>query len=625
MELIKQGAWLACFLAIGGVLHGGLDAPVAGRATVELRFAKAQYFFGEPCVAEFVLKNADDREISFNTGGDYRGSARELRYLVRAIVANGEVVPPADPTLCFGGILGMQKLKPGEEWRHELWVLDYLQLTQPGKYTVRITHDLGWMGYRDRVKSAKQKEAFDSKDWLAPIGEAQIEFVVPDAQQAENILDALTVEFKKEDRDKKRIPYARDFALPAYLEPLKKRALAGELYFLEAIGEMPTKEATLTLMELAEDKNFPHANAAAYALSCRMPFGFKDRPDWSQEKRARLMAAAWDERYAPRARAIAGSLLAGFNPDTPAPLATNVRASGYFSGLVASAFKDVDWGAQILAGIGMPDDIAILDITLGKAEPLAFTPRRGANAQVGELPAPMPNLMRAMDAIRERAGEAGKNLSVGRLMYFHWLAMDAAPRSKEWLEWIRLIEPHDRYPLQIAALESIPAPMPPECRELVMKLLGAKDCGVIVAACRVAGQSEERAFLPGLLDIIKAEDNWAVIDAAGGAAWQLGARREVFAEIVGRMADMEFGNNAFDWLIGRTVDANGRNSRTDLSHRERLAIQAAWREWVAKHGADLDAGKKFKPGDDENLHGKLFGRAARWTLPDGKSWPSPTP
>jgi len=97
-SLMQLPFYLACLLISGCAQHDEPDQnaelaynaePIQGKATVELKFDKKQYYLGEPCVGEFILKNTDEKDISFNYGGDYRGSNRALRFRVQAIDADG--------------------------------------------------------------------------------------------------------------------------------------------------------------------------------------------------------------------------------------------------------------------------------------------------------------------------------------------------------------------------------------------------------------------------------------------------------------------------------------------------------------------------------------------------------
>ena len=622
--IMKTLLWLACWFAVGSMAFGGLEKAVEGKSEVELKFDKKQYYFGEPCLVEFVLRNTGDKEISYESGGDYRGASRALRFRVQAVDAHGEPVPDADPAMCFGGMFGTRTLKPGEEWRQKLWPLDYLRLTKPGKYTVRITHDLGWNG-REAASGRENadKSSFVPKDWRAPIGEAQVEFLIPDEQQAEKVLDAISAELKKRENDEsRRVPSTRDLAFPVYLPLLKKRALAGEQYFLQALGEIPTKEATLTLLELAENKAFSDAAAAAYLLSSRMPLGPETRVDWNKEKRQRLLDAAWDESYTPRARAIALALVSAFNPDAPAPKPQGASATGYFRNMVASEFKDVDLGARMLAGVGTAEDYETLRVALDKAFKLALNPRRGADVNILDFPAPMPDLIRALDALHERGLEL-KSHSGDAAIYldFHWLANTPPPRPKRWLGSAKAFS-DSRYPTQMAILESIPAPMPPECWELVHKLLDARDYGTMMKACQVAGTSGDKTLLPEVLAIVRVEQNEWLFRSAADAAAQLGARRELASALAERLTDEKLCRDALERLIALTVESRANGGGSGMTRQERIAAQDAWRELIATHGENIEAGKKFQVEDDEHLPRVLFARAAHWTLSDGKTWPT---
>ena len=621
---MKTLLWLACWFAVGSMAFGDLGKAVEGKSEVDLKFDKKQYYFGEPCLVEFVLRNTGDKEISFQFGGDYRGAIRALRFRVQAVDAQGEPVPNADPAACFGGMGGMRTLKPGEEWRQKLWPLDYLRLTKPGKYTVRITHDLGGNGREAGAgRENADKSSFVPKDWRAPIGEAQVEFLIPDEQQAKKVLDVISLELKKQENDEsRRIPSTRDLAFPVYLPLLKKRALAGEQYFLQALGEIPTKEATLALLELAENKAFSDASAAAYLLSGRMPLGQKTPFDWNQENHQRLMAAAWDESYTPRARAIALALVSAFNPDAPAPKPQGASATGYFRNMVASEFKAGDLGARMLAGVGTAEDCETLRTALDKAFKLALNPRRGANVNILDFPAPMPDLIRALDALHERGLEL-KSHSGHAAIYldFHWTANTPPPRPKRWLESAEAFRGQN-YPIAMAVLESIPKPMPPECRDMVLKSLDARDYGEMMKACEVAGKSGDKAFLPEVLAIVRVEQNEWLFRSAADAAAQLGARQELVSALAERLTDEKLCRDALERLIALTVEKRPVGGGNGMTRQERIAAQDAWRELVAAHGEKIEAGNKFQVGDDDHLPRALFARAEHWTLPDGKTWPT---
>lgn len=586
---------LACWFAAAGLVTetGAMPKPVAGQAKAEIVLGKTQYAFGEPFRVEFVLRNTDDKELSLTSGGDYRGVNRALRFRIQMLDANGEAAPCAEPPRMFmGGLSGMTTLQPGGEWRQPLWPLDYLRLTQPGRYTLRITHDLGWtkQDFFHHLMDETASASFVPADWPAPVAEASVEFTVPDARQAERILESVASELKKE-KDA-IIPSTRDFGFPVYVPLLKKHALAGEPFFLQALGENQTKEATLALLDLAEDKNFTDAAVAAHLLT------------------RRLEEATWDAQNTPRVRAIAHALVESFNPKMPGQKPRGVGATGYFRTMVASEFKEVDTGARMLAAVGTTEDYGVLRAALEKAFDLTISPRTGPDVNILDLPAPMEDLIRALDALHTR----GIDLQDGALsgdaeifLYFHWLEKTPPPRSPRWLESAKAFNAPNRYPTQIAISKSIPTPMPPQCRDLVLDLLNAKDYGVLRAACQVAGQSGDTTFLPAVLSIVRIEHNtWLFNDACSAARQLGGAKLELVRAVSERLTDENLGVDALRFLIGQLMDEkqSGRyDFRSDATRQVRIARQEAWRKWISEHAEDINAGKKFSP---DNMPTALF-------------------
>jgi len=674
---------LVCLFAFAGAAHAtlsGMAEPVSGQAVAELKLDKDKYFFGEPFRVEFVLRNTDDKEISYSAGSDYRANGRPMRFRVQAVDADGEAVPLAAVSMGgVGGGLGGSRyvLKPGEAWRTELWPLDYLRLTKSGKYTLRITHDLGWMGETGKrsefVPLGTADTPFVPENWTPPIAEAQVEFVMPDERQAEKIVDeiSLLVQMDKENGKRQFIPPVRDFAFPVYLPFLERHAQVGEKFFLEALEEIATKEATLALLELAENENFADAAAAAYLLSKRMPLpqqrmgGHMERLFLPQaniemmmnhgaelDKLAKnedydaihlllrkahtpLLEAVWEERFTPRAREIARRLVSSFNPDAPEPKPPNDNIPGYFRSqrTMVSEFKDVDLGVQMLASIGTAEDYEVLRDALEKAFPLARTQQRQKpNTSVRSSPAPMTKLIEALDALRERGAELKSQPSGNAelFLYFHRLAKTPPPRPPEWLELAQKHWTTASYPIRTAILESIPQPVPPECRDLICNALDGwrknVDYSTVSAACEAAARSGDTVFLPAVLAICKDEDTDWVFRSAYAAVEKLGTRRDLAEALTERLRLREQSyHGALGGLIHLAMemgnDFSSIGSGGSPTSDDLLSMQAAWRKWIAQHAADIEAEKKFQLGDDANLPRELFGNVTWWNFPDGKRWP----
>jgi len=406
---------------------------------------------------------------------------------------------------------------------------------------------------------------------------------------------------------------------------------AGEEFFIKAIGEISTREATLTLMELAEMQDFAGASVVARCLSQRIPFDSKALAPELKVKRQRMLETAWDESYTPRVRAIARKLVDSFNPK--APLVTTIyelKGGGRISGLVPSEYRDADLGAQMLAPLGTREDYATMRAALDKAIAWTATPR-GAEGVISHLPLPMSTFIRTLDLLHERGHV--QNVGLGEwqscngnaeiYLAFHWLANTPPPphtRPKRWLESAKA-NVTNNYPIQMAILESIPEggePMSPECRELLVALLNSRDPGVMMHACLVAGKSGDKTLLPELLAIIRAEDHETLFRYACIAAKQLGAKRSLAEAVVERLPNDKLTANALLVLIALVTDYSPPASRGSLTRQERIDLQTAWRQFIAKNGKEIDAGKKYK-ADDRNFPIVLLGNM-RWSQ-NGQDWP----
>ena len=122
----------------------------------------------------FILENTGTQPFDDEFGGDYRGSSRHLRFKVTATDEAGNLVEDPDPhPMCFGGMIGPSKLKPGEKYVDSLPLMRYRRLVKPGRYTITVKHDFGWKEEGGRKR---------------PVGEITITLRMPDAAQAEKIV-----------------------------------------------------------------------------------------------------------------------------------------------------------------------------------------------------------------------------------------------------------------------------------------------------------------------------------------------------------------------------------------------------------------------------------------------------
>jgi hypothetical protein len=294
-----------------------LDAP----ASITLRYApsKARYALGEAIPVRFVMSNEGKETFCFDEGGDYRGAGRHLRWLFRAVSAEGvAAVDPAPDPVCFGG-LGMADpaLAPGETYEEDLSLLAYLRFPEPGRYTVEAYQTLGF------GEPVAGLECGGFTDFAAG-GKFDIEIVRPGAEERRGIL-ALALSIEDHDERLSRFSTLYD---PAYLDELAA-LVAGEPddarieAALTGIGSIMTVPATERLMDLAADPRARVRMEALRRLSWRLPDPRdtgRARPDgpfrlYSSEARRRDVATGWDERLRePFARLLVRGLRAA-DPD----------------------------------------------------------------------------------------------------------------------------------------------------------------------------------------------------------------------------------------------------------------------------------------------------------------------
>lgn len=195
-----------------------------GKATIKL--ADRTYLLGENVHLQFGITNTQDEPVEIHSGGDYRGGPRPLRFKVVAYDSNGKRVK--DPyqlsaRRSHGGLSpNPTKTPPGEtKWLH-VPLGRYCDFQEPGEYTLRVYHDLGWDG--DYWAKLPVNE-LPTESHTAPVGEAKIKFAMPTKLQAEQLVDRMAAFQREHPHDTNYGPNSVDFVTlrqPVYM-PLLKR------------------------------------------------------------------------------------------------------------------------------------------------------------------------------------------------------------------------------------------------------------------------------------------------------------------------------------------------------------------------------------------------------------------
>jgi len=573
---------------------------VPSGAKLAIAFDRKEYMLGENVLLQFSLENTGKKPFEANFGGDYRGADRYLRFKVTAMDEHGHLVPEADPNPnYFGGLSRSSKVMAGEKLVISLPLMRYCQIDEPGRYTIRATHDLGWQAGVAKI----------------PVAETSITFRMPDANEAEQIvcqMEKLPDVERSEEFGKKSADFAdfRCLRYSVYLEPLLRRAKAGDMRALEGIGYSPSPEAASALIDLANQPDRKVSTDAALYLCERLPnrkvqvklpphHSFKLHNDAVRE---RLGSHGWVASLTDKVRELAHKVLV--SPDV----------------------DGVRCGAFMIEAIGTPEDAPALFSALNQAAelPVAINARRLPTDDILDFPDPLPELLRAALTLYERGCDPEKYLSGhGQLLaYFsHW-QKESPSRPQEWLELVDVFGQDATYPVREAALKSIPLPLPDSCIKFVNRGFDDQDLGVCMAACTIAGKSGRKEFLKRLIQIIATENNEWVLRAASDSALALGGGHDLLATWADRVGDQDIYDVALDYL--QTVLEGlpgGYSGRTDLTRAERLAIRDAWKRFLTDHAEEIRSGKKFKYSASA-VSSKLFGRARTWILPNGNEWPA---
>jgi hypothetical protein len=277
-----------------------------------------------------------------------------------------------------------------------------------------------------------------------------------------------------------------------------------------------------------------------------------------------------------------------------------------------------------MQAVGTTNEAAAILEAMNRVLDTFINPRRDPKDDILDQPESVRELSGAMNVLHSRGyviDEAAVRGGADEFVYFMWLADKPGPRSETWLEFVKTAATYGRFPMQIAALNSIPQPLPNECVDLVKARLSDRDLGVCRAACTIAGRSGNKMFVKPLLEIIATEHHEWLLREATEAANKLGVRYELLDVWAERLAEEELYGLALDSLQTVIEALPGSSSgRTDLTRDERIELRTRWRDFLTKHASELRNGKKFKIGDPA-ITPALFGRARTWQLPDGKFWP----
>lgn len=567
--------------------------PMPDGAKVTLRTDRNEYFLGEDVTLEFILENTGNEPFSAEFGGDYRGSSRSLRFIVTATDEVGRLAEDPDPSkMNLGGLVGPREIKPGANYTQSLPLMRYCRVVKPGRYTIRAAHDFGWKEEGERKR---------------PVGETTLTFREPTLDEAAAVVDAL---LNTDDADFTLLTH------PIYFTPLLRHAKADNHRALLGVGCIATREATEALIAFTASDNPETALAASRLVLMRLPPPVNERqsfwnaPPFTREFRQHLSENAWDGAFAPALRAWAADLLRRPPAAQKSGAKPRAEGSGYFR--LDDLSEETVIGAKIMQHIGTPDDAPAVLKAMDRVLNPMVSPRNAPKDNILDLPQPLRDLISAMDALHAKGYDAHMSGSAQILLYFHWLAGKPGPRPKRWIDLLNTFGASNRYPITLAALASIPLPLPDECVAFVKARLEDKDLGVCRAACEIAGKSGNKTFLGPLIEIIATEQHEWLFRAASEAAKSLSGGYDVLEAWADRLGDAELHGTALGYVASTVVEGtpysffSGRD--TAPTRAVRLARRDAWKQFLTDNADALRQGKTFTRAELEAAPG-LFSRA----------------
>ncbi len=552
----------------GNLRQQPTTVPADARVSIDL--PRKEVFLGEPITVQFCVENVGKGLFQISTGGDYRGASRHLRFEVKATDEKGKpVVDPEPSGFCLGGIGSTCTIYPGKKECMDVPLLAYCRFDKPGKYSVHISHDLGWQATEDRPH---------------PVAECVLHLKRPSPEQAKKIIDALAA------ANKSGFCYLRD---PIYLPLLLKAAHDGDEHALAGIGSIATPEATEALVGLAGQVAEKRVQGVVQTLNERLPdpqaqgklpgrnLFVNDRV----EARRLLSAAAWRADFAPATRALARKLLTSKN-------AANFEA-----------------GAFVLECIGEKEDMAALVTALDAA----VTATRNAPLETNIYPRPRGScreLGRAATMLNQRfePSPAPPKSPGAAVVYLNALGTREAFRPPNWEATVAALLGHEVPYVRETAVINVPQPVPATLRKRLPALLLDANVNVQIAACNLAAKIKlPELKQPALKVLATARDSW-LLNAVENALWELGGRYELIEVFVGRLNDPETTAYCLDRLASWIIVDGGAGSipgKDSFDAASAKTVQARWTRFLTDHGKALRDGKRF-PLADAALTPDLF-------------------
>lgn len=577
------------------------------RLQVSVEAQRAEYFVGEPVLLKFGVENISDAPVTIGAGGDYRGGTRPHRFGVTGVDERGMPLIDPDPNqMLMGGLGGDREIKPGETVWASVMPLRYCLLDRPGTITFTISHDL--------LSSKVRHDPLATTRPAPPQAKITLRFLMPDAAQAERLVDGLVA--MKDDgylmgfSEKPAGDVRREFGtlrLPIYLPALAKHARAGKPEVVAGIGSIETPEATRELIALLHSETPAVVQQVIWPLRQRLPepasalntINYFRQTD-TTGRYAALQKATWRPEFAADLLRFS---LDELKRDEPRSITVN--------------WDTLADAAYLLEVTGTKEDAPVVYDALERA-----VQKNERHPSVTASFAPARNtgpLLRTAAALVARGAappDAGR--LAAQALELYRLQADDRYRPHSWQKTLTsaLDSPHPSLREQaLAVLIAIPEPPPESVKQRLAGFLAGSDPLTRKAALGLAGKAGDRSLAQPILQILRTSNDRDELSMGGASAEKLGARYEWLTICAGRLAANW---DLFASPLFATLDYPGGGTTGKPSVADAAAAQKAWIDFLAAHKEALSAGQRIPV---EAASPALLPPPNQLRLSNGKTWP----
>jgi hypothetical protein len=539
---------------------------------ISLQSDKTNYFLGESIIFYYRVENTGSNVFTISAGGDYRGASREDRFKVTAFTEGGDrVVDPNPVQMNFGGFMGGGELKPGAVWYGNIFVIEYCRFETPGRFDVRVFHDLGFGNKGDNDR----REVSTTIALSAPSEDQARSILVQDenakpyngyisGQKAEARLDWYCIRW------------------PAYLQPLVERAQSGRHDAVGGIASINTLAATRALVNLLGHTNFVISRQAATFLEWRLPHSSSEFQGlWGEARKALYVENVWDTQFA--------SPLVGFS----------LRL------LARTNREDFILASKYLGRVGTSREVPVL------MQAVEFAAKQTSAEFANDIHYPSP--IRACDALLGAAMAIDTNMNVASgstrspgeaLLFIARHNGNERPFTRDEEVIYAKLLCHKLPYVRMKALENLPKEIPPRLVNLVTDRMTDANAGVRGFAFEVAKRMREPRHREIALTVLTtAEDQW-LRWSAHAIALKYGARYDcamawcshlIQPKDINDYTTHDALSHLFELTVGRGVGGgfDQRPSATDAR-----ALRKRWGSFLNANKSKIEKGHNFQMGKD---------------------------